>query len=259
MSVSQPREPGQVAYQALAADLREEIASGRFTPDRRMPTEAELSESYGVSRQTVRRALQDLVAEGLVFRVRGRGTYATQASPDGRFLQSVGSIDDLLSFSFDTLLETIEPLQLRTAIEAASRLQLPSDHVVAGLFRRLHDGVPFGVIKVFLPPEIGRPLMAVNALPDVDESRRSTFISQVEKTLAHPLTRANQSINAAPISAELAHHIDLAAGDPVLLVDRLYFNARGKPIMLAVSWFHPDRYTYRLSLRRNSRMEYPRR
>lgn len=259
MSRPKARESGQVAYQALAADLREEIAGGRFPPDRRLPTEAELSARYGVSRQTVRRALQDLVAEGLVFRVRGRGTYATQASPDGRFLQSVGSIDDLLSFAFDTLLETVEPLQLRTAIEAASRLQLPSDHVVAGVFRRLHDGAPFGVIKVFLPPEIGRPLMGADALPDVDESRRSTFISHVEKTLAHPLTRANQSINATPVPAELAHHIDLSPGDPVLLVDRLYFDARGKPIMLAISWFHPDRYTYRLSLRRNSRMEYPRR
>jgi len=64
------------AYQTLGQALRDEIASGAYADGVRLPTESELVARYGLSRQTVRRAFQDLVAEGVVYRVPGRGTYA---------------------------------------------------------------------------------------------------------------------------------------------------------------------------------------
>ena len=67
----------QPAYQALREQLRSEIAAGQYRDGTRLPTESELVARHGLSRQTVRRAFQDLVAEGVVYRVPGRGTYAT--------------------------------------------------------------------------------------------------------------------------------------------------------------------------------------
>ena len=64
------------AYRQLAANLRDAVAAGRYPPRRRLPTEAELVGSTGLSRQTVRRAFQELVSEGVIYRVRGRGTFA---------------------------------------------------------------------------------------------------------------------------------------------------------------------------------------
>ena len=66
------------AYQALREQLRDEIAAGRYRDGVRLPTESELVARHGLSRQTVRRAFQDLVAEGVVYRVPGRGTYARE-------------------------------------------------------------------------------------------------------------------------------------------------------------------------------------
>ena len=69
-----PRE--EPAYRAVAQSLRDQIRTGAYPPTRRLPTDAELGETFGVSRQTVRQAFNQLVAEGLVYRVRGRGSTA---------------------------------------------------------------------------------------------------------------------------------------------------------------------------------------
>jgi DNA-binding GntR family transcriptional regulator len=63
-------------YEQVAADLRADITSGRITG--RLPGEFELAEQYGVSRVTVRTAVEVLMAEGLLVRLRGRGTYVAE-------------------------------------------------------------------------------------------------------------------------------------------------------------------------------------
>jgi DNA-binding GntR family transcriptional regulator len=81
-----PQPPRVLAYQSLASELRRAIAAGHFADGRALPTEAVLSVRHGVSRQTVRRALQELVDEDLIYRVQGRGTFvrpqAGGASPE---------------------------------------------------------------------------------------------------------------------------------------------------------------------------------
>ena len=64
-----------VAYRTLAARIRDAIRNGEYADGRQLPTEEQFAASYSVSRQTVRRAMQDLVSEGIIYRVAGRGTY----------------------------------------------------------------------------------------------------------------------------------------------------------------------------------------
>ena len=91
-----PEGPGRgSAYRQVASDLRQAIAAGRYAGGQRLPTEAELVASTGLGRQTVRRAFQELVTEGVIYRVRGRGTFAVPG--DGKYLRSFGSIDDLIA------------------------------------------------------------------------------------------------------------------------------------------------------------------
>jgi GntR family transcriptional regulator len=244
-------EPG-IAYQSLAQVLREAISEGRFAGRRRLPTESELTMQYGISRQTVRRALDELVAEGLIYRVRGRGTFATSRA-SGRYLRSIGSVEDLLALSVDTTIETVRPLRRRADVAAAGRLRTDSDQVVSGLFRRHHDGVPFSITEVHLPLDVGQRIIAAGALLEPGEVSASTVIGLVEELNGQPTAGAHQSITATSISAELAELIDCRPGAPVLRIDRLYFDTGGRPLELAVSHFNPERYSYRLELRRAGR------
>lgn len=238
------REP---AYQALANRLRGEIADGLYRDGVRLPTEAELAVAHGVSRQTVRRAFHDLVSEGIVHRVPGRGTFASETT--GRYLRQLGSIEDLMNLSTDTTMEIVSPMRRQVDIEAASRLRLDTDLLYAVSFRRLHDGVPFVYTTVYLPEVVGK---AVVDAPELAAGASSTYtmIGLIEPHLAMPIVQADQSITVASAPDVAASAVGCAPGHPMLRVDRLYSNEIDEPTELAISYFLPEHYTYRVTLRR---------
>ena len=108
----QPRGREQAAYRRLSAQLRSAIEEGRFGDGGRLPTEAELGEEHGVSRHTVRQAFQDLVADGLVYRVLGRSTFVTGSSRRGQYLRLMGTLEEIMSWT-GTELEVLVPVELR--------------------------------------------------------------------------------------------------------------------------------------------------
>jgi GntR family transcriptional regulator len=247
-----PGSASGIAYRRLAAELRDQLARGEFAHGRQLPTEAQLSEAHQVSRQTVRRALQDLVAEGLVYRVRGRGTFATAVSPGSRHVRSFGSVEDLLAYSVETTLETIEPLSRRIDVEAASRLRLPTDEVMTALLRRHHDGAPFCAVRLYLPVPLGTAVVALGMLAEAGQVTSQTVISVIDRVSAMPITGAHQSITASTLEPRIAELIDGQAGEPALRIDRLDYNANGEPVELSISYFNPARYSYRVELTRSS-------
>ncbi|MBB3600752.1 DNA-binding GntR family transcriptional regulator [Mycolicibacterium sp. BK556] len=234
------------AYQVLRQRLREEIAAGAYPEGVRLPTESELVAEHGLSRQTVRRAFQDLVAEGVVYRVPGRGTYANRG-----YLRQLGSIEDLMSLSEDTTMEVLQGLSRRVDVTAASRLRLDHDVVYTVVFRRLHDAVPFVVTTVHLPESIARVVFDSTELAD-GAVGTNTVIGVLEPHLDHPIAEAAQSITVAPADELVAGALDCPPGHPMLRVDRLYSDTTGTPVELSVSHFLPEQYTYRVTLRRSS-------
>jgi len=233
------------AYQVLREQLRDEIAAGHYNDGVRLPTESELVAQHGLSRQTVRRAFQDLVAEGAVYRVPGRGTYASEP---GRYLRQLGSIEDLMSLSDDTTMEVLAGLRRRVDVDAASRLRLDDDVVYSVVFRRLHDAVPFVLTTVHLVPSAAQPVLDSLTTGTVGTH---TVIGLLEPHLAEPITEAAQSITVAPADGSVADAVGCDAGHAMLRVDRLYSDACGRPVELSVSHFLPEQYTYRVTLRRS--------
>jgi GntR family transcriptional regulator len=237
------------AYQLLSTQLRDEVAAGVYRDGLRLPTESELVTRHGVSRQTVRRAFQDLVAEGIVYRVPGRGTYANESAP--RYLRQLGSIEDLMSLSEDTTMEVLSGLRRRVDVDAASRLRLDDDVVYTVVFRRLHAGVPFVVTRVHLIEDVARAVLDAPELANGAVSAH-TIIGLLEPHLSHPIAEAAQSITVAGADSDVAAAVGCDAGHPMLRVDRLYSDSTGRPVELAVSQFLPEQYTYRVTLRRST-------
>jgi DNA-binding GntR family transcriptional regulator len=236
------------AYQTLRDQLRGEIAAGHYRDGARLPTESELVARHSLSRQTVRRAFQDLVAEGVVYRVPGRGTYASE--PGGRYLRQLGSIEDLMSLSDDTTLEVLAGLRRRVDVDAASRLRLDDDVVYSVVFRRLHDGVAFVSTTVHLVPLAAQRVLSSSVLADGAVGTH-TVIGLLEPHLTDPIIEAAQSITVAPADDLVADAVGCQPGHPMLRVDRLYSDTGGRPVELSVSHFLPEQYTYRVTLRRS--------
>ncbi len=238
---------GSTAYSVVADQLRAEIADGRYPDGVPLPTEADLCEAHGVSRQTVRRAFQDLVAEGLVYRIPGRGTFVSET--EGKYIRSSGSIDELMSLSEDTDLDVLSVPTIGVHIEAAGRLHLDSDTVVSMRFRRLHLDRPYCITTAYLPVSVGRGLLDVPEFRTTGIRRNMTVLSVVQQVSGRAIAGADQMITAVAATSEIADLLECAPGDPVMRIDRLYFDERNELLELAVNHFNPTRYTYRFHMR----------
>src|ERR1700722_4934064 len=185
------------AYSVIANDLRRELAANHYADAEPLPTEAELAASYGVSRQTVRRAMHDLVADGSVYRVAGRGTFANPR--DAQYVRQFGSVEELMGLSIDTTLQIVDPLQQRVDVEAAGRLRLDTDIVSAVTFCRSHLGTPICYTVVTLPPSIGARLQGTSDLEITGAESRVTVIGLLDEMLTNRIVEASQSISVSAV------------------------------------------------------------
>jgi GntR family transcriptional regulator len=191
------------------------------------------------------------VAEGLVDRVPGRGTFVVDRQP--KYLRQFGSVEDLMGLSLDTSMQIVRPLARGVNIEAAGRLQLDSDVVHSVSFVRTHQGLPFCWTTVSLPPAVAEVLHGIPELSTVGATSALTVIGLLDGRLADPIAEAEQSISAVCAEDVHAEVLQCAARTALLRIDRRYLSAGGVPVELAVSYFRPDQYSYRTSLRRTWR------
>jgi DNA-binding GntR family transcriptional regulator len=118
-------------------------------------------------------------------------------------------------------------------------------------FLRSHEGTPFCVTTVYVPPAVGAELAAVPELTAAGSSSEVTIIALLDARLPAPIAEADQSITVTAADAPIAAALGCAAGDPMLRIDRLYSDTAGRPVELAVSHFRPELYSYRTKLRRD--------
>jgi len=244
-AISRP-EP---AHSLITQRLRDDIAAGRYPTGVALPTEVELCERHGVSRQTVRRAFQDLVAEGVVYRIPGKGTFVSDAQ--GKYIRSSGSIDELMALADDTDLEVLSPPQRSIDINAAGRLHLDTDELITMQFRRLHHDRPYCLTTAFLPVGSGTRLLDVPEFRAAGVHRNMTVLSVVQRVAGRPIAGADQTITAVAADVDTAALLECDPGLPLLRIDRLYFDQSGEFLELAINHFNPARYTYRFQMRSN--------
>lgn len=239
-----PERPG---YRWLASWLRDKIRGQDWAEGESLPTDAELGEHFGMSRQTVRRAYLELVNEGLVYRVPGRGTFIIP--PHLRYGRPFETVDDLLGLSQDTDLEVVEPLAGTFDARAAAELQLAGRLMYGLRFVRRHQGTVFCHTSVHLPPEIGRVIEDDDAFTEAGRRSTKTVIGTLSERGVQ-ISGAEQSMTARAADHTDAERLGCPPGHPLLHVERLYVDDSGRPVEWAVSDFLPEHYTHRLHLGR---------
>lgn len=210
----------QTRYQTIADDLRHRIEAGEYGTGRLLPSEAELSGTYGASRVTVRRALELLREEGLVDSRQGFGWFVA-TDPVRQNLARLGTIESQLAE--EGIESTRRVLDFRFAkAPARVRQVLGTDTVLRVRRLNLADGAPFALVTVWCPEELGAEL-----------SRADVERSPFYELIPVPLGGAVQTIGAAAASAAEAEQLHVPVGSPVLRCERITCAADGGPVLVS--------------------------
>ncbi|MBN9734172.1 MULTISPECIES: GntR family transcriptional regulator [unclassified Pseudonocardia] len=249
-SVKRSQSVRPAAFRDLADALRSSIRHGEYRDGRRLPTEAELAERHSLSRNTVRRAMQELVAEGAIYRVPGRGTFVAEGG-DHRFLRPLGTINDLFGLAADTSLEILTPLHRCVDVAVAGRLRLDHDSLFQVTARRLHGDEPISYSILSMTPELATLLGDVEMLTTVGATSATPIMGLADDRLPGLVAGADQSVTVSTPPPDAAEAIELAPDLAALRIDRMYLGAQDVPLALTINWYHPDRFTYRTRLWRS--------
>lgn len=233
------RETKPIHYQ-ISDILRQRISAGQYG-DTGLPPELMLVEEFGVSRHTVRSALQRLVVDGLIERRAGFGTTVTNRAAGGSWL--IGSLDELLEYSVERL-ESVEArlVPARDVPHAAALFNTPLTGKVFRLVRILNtaSGLRSSVANIFTSAVLAAHLPRT-------QLDKVLFINLLQKHSGVRAERVRQVSSATLADKELALQLDTKVGAPILLLHRTYTSTDGEPIMLVELSCRPDRYQHTIT------------
>jgi GntR family transcriptional regulator len=230
---------GRYRYQAARDQIVAFIAAERLPRGGRLPTERQLAETLGVSRPTLRQALELLEKDGLIERRQGSGTYVAEprVAVDVRILVSLtrSIIASGMSPGARVLTSEVIPATRELASRFAVPPQTPLQH-----FERLRfaDGRIVAFERSWFPASIAPNLNAF------DLEHRSIY-DVLEKEYGVKLLRAEQEFDASVADDKVAGLLGCPPGAPLMVVHRLSFDFNGRPVEYAVDRFLPLRSVFK--------------
>ncbi|MHA6763740.1 GntR family transcriptional regulator [Streptacidiphilus sp. PAMC 29251] len=234
-----------------AGVVEQRVRDGVFAAGRRLPAERELCEQLGVSRVTLRRALHHLVDQGVLNSSHGRGWYVATRSDRGDRGDREWP-NSLESFTETAHRKGLEPsaLVLRAEVAPATLDEADEFGIAAGaeLFHldrvRMLDGLPIGV-------DASRVVLALAPGLTSADFADSSLLEQLAGAGFEP-ARAEAMIESRGCPAEIAPHLDLAEGDPVLVMQQVMTDADDRVVLITTLTYRGDRYRLRTSFVRQS-------
>lgn len=234
-------------YHRLHDQLRDDIEGGVLRPGDQIPTEAELSARFGVSRTTVKLAIQRLVHAGLVYRVQGKGTFVSQPRIPRTFSGLISFHEEMRQRGHDLSTELLDSGIVPAARHVASALGLtPGAPVVRISRRRLVDGAPIALQTAYLPEEMA-------ALADDPCVATGSLYEAMDRRFGQRPTVGREEYTAVVVSGEDASRLGVPDGSPCLAVRRFARFGDGRPVEYTESLLRADRYTLHVELSSLSR------
>jgi DNA-binding GntR family transcriptional regulator len=226
-------------YFQVAEHLEHLIESGELPTGSRLENEIDLADQLGLSRPTMRRAIQYLVDRGLLVRKRGVGTQVVQAKVR-RQIELTSLYDDLeknqrapstqvISFKREPLAEVLEPelgLPLGTDVYVFERL-------------RFADGEPLALLRNYVPADL---------LPMDAEDLEAHGLYELLRASGITLRIARQSIGARAATAAEARALTETRGAPLLTMERVAYDEQGRTVEHGQHVYRASRYSFDLTL-----------
>lgn len=226
-------------YYQLQQHLEERIRGGQLHPGNPLPTEEQLCGQYGVSRITVRRALDSLLHRGLISRRRGVGTFVADHAEPVKLVSLVGSLEDMLSYTAELTYKILSRRTVEPPPLVAKALELPPEARAVCLESIGYlKGEPFAYTEFFFPEPIGALVEESDVMDNVP------ILRIVERKLGQRAKRAEQTVEPALADRAAARHLSIKLRAPILKVLRTYYTESNQPVEAALVRYHPERYRY---------------
>ena len=237
--------PEGVKARRVYLSLRDQIAEGRLSDGDHLPGEQKLAESYGVSRVTVRRALDALSETGLVERRAGSGTTVRSGALTARPAK----------MNFHTLMPQLVEMGQTTTVRLLSFSYAPAPDFVARAMGlddgekvqiatrvRSADGTPFSHLTTYVPASI--------ALNYSENDLATTPLFKLLERGGVTIDEAHQSVSATLAGPEVAEVLELAVGSALLSLKRVVRDETGRGVEYLAALYRPDMFSLEMPLAR---------
>ena len=229
-------------YMQLVNAIKSAVAEGRLRPGDVLPSERALVEMLKIARGTARKALQQLLEEGVLIRNQGSGTFV--APQVRQSLPALESFSEMAAASGGTAQsELVGYLRRFATQEERHALQLTegqSEIVELTRLRKI-NGIAVSLQTAVLPA------LLLDKISEMDES-----LYQHLETKGSPVLRATQHFRAVSTDSQLAYYLNIKQDEPLLLVTRIGFTYDDRPVEYTRTWCLNDYYDFTLELRRDA-------
>lgn len=242
--IDRPRSPlhplaSEPLYHQVFRLIADEIAAGRFQVGQRLPSERALTERFGISRVTARRALLALYEEGLVDSAAGKGWFvaATRVGEPPNKLMSFSAMGR--SSGFTVTSKVIEAGVRPAGLDEAETLGVvPTSRVFELLRLRMLDGLPVVLDRIIV---LSAPILA-------ETNFETASLYETLRTIGIIPTSCDFVVEARRATEEESEALDLEFGAPLLVAAEKTFDQNGRPIGIGQMRYRADRYRFRARL-----------
>ena len=225
-------------YHQLREILQKRIESGEFQPGDQFPTEEQLCQEYGVSRGTVRQAINVLVNEGRLRREQGRGTFVAESSLSPVFFRLADFAEDMRQRGLTASTRVLRLQVIPATEEIAARLEIPvGEQVIESARLRMANGKPMAYETRHLAHSLCPQLL------DEDLMHQSIHSLLIDKYKI-PLIRACHTVEARVLSKEEASLLEVEPGSAGFFVDRVTYTTNNRPVTWYRTFYRGDEYRF---------------
>jgi GntR family transcriptional regulator len=237
------RTEGIPMYVWIRETLRGEITQGAFRRGERLPSEHELASRFNVSRMTVRKSIEDLIDEGLLYRRHGVGTFVAYPHLERDHTRLTSFFDRAKGDGIQTAvtLLILETIPARPKVARALDIA-PGDLVIRVKTLRFADEIPITVHDAHIPHKLFASIL--------DENLEAQHLWTLFEKCGYKVKRAIQKIEAREATKELSHLMDIKEGAPILFKERTVYADDGTPVEFTYCYNRGDIYSLTVSLER---------
>lgn len=245
-------QEGIPLHKQISDWLRNQVNDGSLKKNEKLPSENELSDIFNVSRVTVRRALQTLENEQLIYRCQGVGSFVSDNRTHQSFTELKDFEEELSGAGLQASSKVISFKQEKVTPEICSYLGVKDNAIVVKLERvRLGNKQPIAYDITWLPVFYGQ-------LIDGYDLHKTTLFKILENEFEIPVSKGCYRLEAAAADTTIATHLDIEKHTPVLLINRLSYTIGDKPVYFQKRYYRNDKIVFEIRTeRRNSKGDHP--